>query len=67
MSWTKLQEKLFNRIGMKVLHGTESGIMCTFHIHDNKGNYTVEYLIEFKDRYEWIHESEVTFLKGTEI
>jgi hypothetical protein len=65
MSRTKLTEKLYNRIGMKVLRGTESGIMCTFVIHESNEGYTVEYLVDFKNRYEWVNEAEITFLKGT--
>jgi len=67
MSREKLQSKLYKRIGMKVLHGTESGNMCTFVIHETDERYTVEYLVEFKDRYAWVNESEITFLKGTEL
>jgi len=67
MSREKLEAKLFKRIGMKVLHGTKSGIMCTFVVHESNGEYKVEYLVDFKDHYAWVTESEVTFLKGTEL
>jgi hypothetical protein len=63
----KLQAKLFNRIGMKVIHGTKTGMMCTFNVEQKGDGLTVSYLIDFEDHYEWVNESELVFIKGTEV
>lgn len=63
----KLQSKLFDRIGMKVIHGSKTGMMCTFNVEKKGDDLTVSYLIDFEDHYAWVNESELVFIKGTEI
>jgi hypothetical protein len=74
MEKAKLYKKLYKRIGMTVFEkeGYRRGFINSFTVLDNPdGTFSVNYLISFGDfnsiSREYVHESKLVLVKGTEI